>query len=115
MKEMWTILAMAPMPNESGGGGNFVFVGYLILMMAIFWVVLIRPQRRREQTRKDLVSNIKSGDRIVFCGGILGTVANVKEDVFVVKIADKVKIEVSRGAVSHVLDKGEAPPDPNQT
>ena len=111
------MLAMAPMPKEDGAGapGNFYYVGLMVLMMAIFWVVLIRPQRRREQARKDMVGNIKSGDRVVFCGGILGTVANVKENVFVVKIADKVKIEVSRGAVSHVLDKGEAPPDPNQT
>ena len=117
LNEMGTMLAMAPMPNENGteAPGNFYYLGLMVLMMAIFWVVLIRPQRRREQARKDLVSNIKSGDRVVFSGGILGTVANVKDNVFVIKIADKVKIEVSRGAVSHVLEKGEAPPDPHQT
>ena len=114
MNGFWNLVAMAPPPNGDGGGdapGNFYYIGMMVLMMAIFYMILIRPQRRREQERQNLIANIKSGDRVVFSGGILGTVANVKEKTFVVKIADKVKIEISRGAVSNVLAKGEAPPD----
>ena len=117
MNEVISLVAMAPMPNDGGQNspGNFYYVGLMILMMAIFWVVLIRPQKRREKERQNMVNAIKSGDRVVFCGGILGTVANVKENVFVIRIADKVKVEVSRGAVSHVLEKGEAPPDSGES
>jgi len=113
--DMFNILAMAAPP---GGGaeqqGPFYYVVLMVLMMGIFYIILIRPQRRRDAERRELINNVKTGDRISFAGGILGTVANVKDKVLVVRIADKVKIEVSRGAVSHVLDKDEAPPDPTE-
>ena len=51
---------------------------------------------------------------IVFSGGIIGMITNVKEKTFSIRVADNVKIEVSRGAVSHVLEKGEVPEDPEQ-
>ena len=113
MSGFWNLVAMAPPPSDRGAEapGNFYYIGLMVLMMAIFYMILIRPQRRREQERKGMIASIKSGDRVVFSGGILGTVANVKDKTFVVKIADKVKIEISRGAVSNVLEKGEAPPE----
>jgi preprotein translocase subunit YajC len=108
-----SIVAMAPMPGKEGAQepSAFYFIGMMVLMMAIFYVILIRPQRRREQERRNLIDNVKTGDRILFSGGILGTIANVKEKTFTVKIAEKVKIEVSRSAVSQVLEKGEDPPE----
>ena len=108
-----SIVAMAPPPAQEGQQepGGFYFIGMLVLMMAIFYVILIRPQRRKEKDRKKMIEEVKTGDRILFSGGILGTVANVKGKTFVVKVADKVKIEVSRGAVSHVIGKEEEPPD----
>jgi preprotein translocase subunit YajC len=78
-------------------------------MMAIFYVMLIRPQQRREKQRRMMISNIKKGDRVAFSGGILGVVTNVKDKSFMIKVADNVKIEVSRAAVSQVLEKGEHP------
>ena len=115
LNDMLSLIAMAP-PAGKGAEqqGPFYYVVLMVLMMGIFYIILIRPQRRREQERKELINNVKSGDRILFAGGILGTVANVKDKVLLVRIADKVKIEVSRGAVSHVLDKDEAPPDPTE-
>ena len=98
-----------------GGGASgesqspvFMFV-WLGLMIAIFYVMLIRPQQRREKERKALISAVKSGDRIVFGGGLLGAVTNVKDKTLTVKVADKVKIEITRGAVTQVLEKGEMP------
>jgi preprotein translocase subunit YajC len=104
-------IAMAP-PGGEGGGQNpmFMFV-WLGLMIAIFYVMLIRPQQRRERERRALIDAVKTGDRVVFSGGIIGIVANVKDKLLVIKIADKVKIEVARSAVSQVLEKGEAPED----
>lgn len=96
----------------AGGGTQqspFFMFGWLGLMLVIFYFMLIRPQQRREKERQQLLGNIKSGDRVVFSGGIIGMVANVKEKTFIVKIADNVKIEVSRGAVSQILDKGDTP------
>jgi len=79
----------------------------MLLIFGIFYFMLIRPQQRKEKQRRKLVDETKSGDRVMFSGGILGTVTNVKEHTFVVRIADNVKIEIARGAVSRVLDKGE--------
>ena len=102
------ILAMAP----AGGGGAapqssaFMFV-WLGLMVALFYFMLIRPQKRREKERRALLEATKTGDRILFAGGMLGVVANVKEKTLIVKIAENVKVEIVRSAVSQVLDKGE--------
>jgi preprotein translocase subunit YajC len=71
--------------------------------------MLIRPQKRREKERQELLSAVKTGDRVLFAGGFLGVVANVKDKTLVVKIADNVKVEIVRAAVSQVLDKGAAP------
>lgn len=105
-------LAMMAPPAEGGQGGQqsgiFMFV-WLGLMIVLFYFMLIRPQKRREKERQALLAAVKTGDRVLFAGGLLGTVANVKDKTLVIKIADGVKVEVLRGAISQVLAKGEEP------
>ena len=79
----------------------------MLLIFAIFYFMLIRPQQRKERERKEMIKELKSGERVMFSGGIMGTITNVKEHTFTIKIADNVKIEVARGAVSRALEKGE--------
>ena len=79
----------------------------MIIIFAIFYFMLIRPQQRKEKERRAMIDAVKSGDKVMFSGGILGTVTNTKENTLVIKIADGVKVEVARGAVARVLDKGE--------
>lgn len=109
MSETTTIvLAMASgQGSPQGASGILGMMIPMILIFAIFYFMLIRPQQRREKERQDLVNAIKSGDRILFCGGMIGTVVNVKDRILVVKIAENVKIEVARGAVLRVLGKDE--------
>ena len=106
------ILAMGTVPAGAEGApqqsGAFMFV-WLGLMVLLFYFMLIRPQKRREKERQALLGAVKTGDRVLFGGGFLGVVANVKEKTLVVKIADGVKVEIIRGAASQVLDTGEAP------
>ena len=106
-------LAMMAPPSGDGQGpaqqsGIFMFV-WLGLMIVLFYFMLIRPQKRREKERQALLAAVKTGDRVLFAGGLLGTVANVKDKTLVIKIADGVKVEVLRGAISQVLAKGEEP------
>ena len=104
------VFAMAGPPGggqQGQGGGGMLMLGYMVIIFALFYFMMIRPQMKREKERKKLIENIKTGDRIVFSGGILGVVANVKDQVFVVKIAENTKIEVARGAVLRVLGKDE--------
>lgn len=110
-----TILAMGAPGGGEGAQQSPLFMPiWLAIMLALFYVMLIRPQRRREKERQELLSKIKSGDRVLFAGGLIGIVTNVKEKTYVVKVADKTKVEVVRSAVTQVLDKGELPADVDQ-
>lgn len=109
---MYLITAMAAGAGGAGGSNAqspaFPF-GMVFIMLAILYFLLIRPQQKREKQRQSMIAEIKTGDRVVFSGGILGFITNVKDKTFIIKIADNVKVEVSRGAVTQVLEKGEKP------
>lgn len=96
-------------PAEGQQGSPFGMMVPMLFIFAIFYFMLIRPQQRKEKERKRMIDELKTGARVMFSGGIIGTVTNVKDAVFVIKIADGVKIEVARGAVSKILEKGEKP------
>lgn len=107
-------LAMAPPPGGASGqpGQSPMFMfGWIAIMFAIFYIMIIRPQRRKEKERQDLLKAVKSGDRVLFAGGIIGICTNVKEKTLVVKVSDKVKMEILRGAVNSVLKADELPAD----
>lgn len=105
----WMFVVGQQSPQQTGTLFMVVWMG---LLLGIFYVIAIRPQRRREKERQNMIGSLKTGDRVMFAGGLIGTIANVKDSTFIVRIADKVKIEISRGAVTHQLEKGEAPADP---
>jgi preprotein translocase subunit YajC len=79
----------------------------LVPMVAVFvimYFLVIRPQNKRQKQLQEMVSNLKTGDRVVTNGGIHGQVANVKDgQTLVLKIADNVKIEVEKSAVATIL------------
>ena len=100
-------LAQATCPPSGGVGGGMNMMIMMALVFGIMYFMMIRPQQRKEKDRRKLINELKTGTRVVFSGGIIGTVTNVKDFTFVVKIADGVKIEVARGAVSRTLEKGE--------
>ncbi|MBU4366399.1 MAG: preprotein translocase subunit YajC, partial [Verrucomicrobia bacterium] len=64
-------------------------------------------QQRKEKERRALIASIKSGDRVVFGGGLIGIVANVKDTVLVVKVAENTKLDVLRASVTRVIQKDE--------
>ena len=110
MTTFWTVLGMGSAPGSGQQQQSPLFMfGWLGIMLVIFYFMLIRPQQTRERERRKLLENIKSDDRVVFSGGIIGIVTNVKDKTFIIKIADNVKIEVGRAAVTQVLEKGESP------
>jgi preprotein translocase subunit YajC len=82
----------------------FVCVG------VIFYFLIIRPQNQRQKQLANLVSTLKTGDKVVTNGGIHGIIANVKEGTTLsLKIADNVKIEIDKSAIANVVkDKAEA-------
>jgi preprotein translocase subunit YajC len=91
----------APQPGPAGGIGSF-FVP-LIFIFIIMYFVMIRPQKKRQQQQQQLISSLKTGDRVVTNAGIHGLISNVKESTVLVKVADNVKIEMEKSAVTTVL------------
>ncbi len=86
-----------------GIGGLLPFV----LIIAIFYFMMIRPQQRKEKERKKQIEELRAGARILFAGGIIGTITEAREATFLVEVADGVVIEIARGAVIRPLREGE--------
>jgi preprotein translocase subunit YajC len=85
-----------------GGGAGGLLTGMLpfVLIIVIFYFVLIRPQKQKQQQLQQMIANIKSGDKIITRGGIIGIVISVKEESLIIKTAEKSMIEVARSAVA---------------
>ena len=103
------ILAMGTPPGteqdpRAGMLNMIVMFGVLGVM---FYFLLIRPQQKQRKEQENLLKNIKSGDRVLLNSGIYGIVTNVKDKSFMVKIADNVKVEVTKSAVGSVVQKSD--------
>lgn len=97
--------AAAP-ANPQAGLGGFV---PLILVFAIFYFLLIRPQQRREKERKQQIATLRAGTRVLFCGGMIGTVEEVRDQTFLVKLYDGTVTEIARGAIERLLPDSGSP------
>jgi preprotein translocase subunit YajC len=87
---------------QAGGGGGMGLVAILpiILIFAIFYVLMILPQQRRQKKWQAMLSQIKSGDRVVTSGGLTGMIMSVKDDVVVLRLPpDNIKVEVTRASI----------------
>lgn len=80
----------------------------ILFLIPIFYVLIIRPQQKRQRELKNLTESLKTGDRIVTSAGLHGIIANVKEKTFLLKVADNVKLEFDKSAVGSVVARGEA-------
>jgi preprotein translocase subunit YajC len=103
-----TILAQAQTvaPQAVPGGGIGSFFVPLIFIFIIMYFVMIRPQKKRQQQQQNLIASLKTGDRVVTNAGIHGLISNVKENTVLVKVADNVKIEMEKSAITNVLKEG---------
>ena len=72
----------------------------LILILGIFYVIVFLPARRRQKKLQEMIDNLKAGDKVITSGGIYGTIVGFKDDRIQLRIADNVKIELSRNAVT---------------
>ena len=103
-------LLMAPAPTDGSQPPAWVQLLPLVILFVLMYFVLLRPQMKRQKEQEKLISAVKSGDRVVAAGGILGTVTNVKDRVVVLKVADNVKIEVQRTSITSVESGPEEKP-----
>jgi len=93
-------------PEPTGGDIFMQFVPF-ILIIAIFYFLIIRPQSKKRKETEKMLSSIKKGDKVVTIGGVHGVVQNVKETTVIIKVDDNVKIEFLRSAVSNIVSSKE--------
>jgi preprotein translocase subunit YajC len=101
------LFAFSNNPSGGGQGGPSMLVSFLpiLLIFLIFYLLLILPQQKKQKQHVNMINSLKKGDQIVTSSGIYGTIADVKEQKIVLKIADEVKIEIIKSAVATVVDK----------
>lgn len=94
-------LAQAASPTPASPPA-YMSIAPLVFVFIIFYFLLIRPQQKRQKAHQKLVAALKTGDKVVTSSGIHGIIANVKDKTLIVKVADNVKLEFDRAAVTAV-------------
>ena len=92
---------MLTLLTATGASGMSSMLVTLVLMLAVFYFMLIRPENKRKKEAEQMRSSVKNGDKITTIGGIVGTVVNVKENNLVIETgADQVRVEIAKWAMS---------------
>lgn len=87
-------------PASSPGSGISMNLIMMVLLFGAMWFLLIAPQRKKQKKHAQMLQQLGTGDNVVTNGGIFGTITNVKDDRFIVKIADNTRIEVLKSAIA---------------
>ncbi|MFD2612597.1 preprotein translocase subunit YajC [Paenibacillus gansuensis] len=93
--------------GSAAGGGLGMFIP-LILMFAVFYFLLIRPQQKKQKQRNSMLSSIKKGDKVVTIGGMHGTVLEMNENTVVLRVNDVTKLTFDRSAVNTIVTSAPA-------
>ena len=100
------VYAMGTGGSGTGGeGGGFGMFIPIILMFAIFYFLLLRPQQKKAKEHRELLGALKVGDNILTNGGLHGKITGLKENTVTVEIAPKVRVKVSRGSIASLVKK----------
>ena len=85
-----------------GGLGAFTGLVPMLLIIGVFYVLLIRPQQKRQRQLQETISALKIGDRVVTTGGVIGTITTVKDGSFLIRSAEKSILEIARSSIAAI-------------
>jgi preprotein translocase subunit YajC len=85
-----------------GGLGALGGLLPMLLIIGVFYMLLIRPQQKRQRELQQTIAELKTGDRVVTTGGVIGTITSVKDTSFLIRSADKSILEVARTAIAGI-------------
>ena len=88
--------------TEDGGDatGTIYMIVFLVLIFGVFYFLIIRPQRKKQQDQQKLLSDLRPGDRVVTIGGIYGRIESLREDSVILKIESGATIRVARNGIA---------------
>jgi preprotein translocase subunit YajC len=102
MTEPFLVLAQAAPASPYPGWVQFV---PMLLILVVFYFLLVAPMRKKQRELQQMIDKLQKGDRVVTNGGLHGEVAGIEGSIVLLKIADNVKVRVSKSAVSQVEDR----------
>jgi len=98
-----TGLALWAAAPALGGGNGFGMLLPILLFIPLLYLLMIRPQQKRQKQWQSMLSSIKSGDRVTTSGGIRGIIISIKDDSYIIRVApDNLKLEVAKTAIASV-------------
>lgn len=105
-------LAQAAAPAGQQAAPNpLMQIPFFIFIIVIFYFLLIRPQQKKQKEHAALVASVKTGDKVITSAGIHGIIANVKDKTVIVKVADNVKLEFDRAAITTIAKASDSTPE----
>ena len=108
MNDLSAVLLFGP---REGADGTMIFLVQIIALFAIFYFILIRPQKKERERHQEMVDSLKKGDEIVTSGGIMGKVVHAQPDRLTIKTAGETKVEVERQKVAQRIDPAQKAQD----
>lgn len=103
-----TAYAMGSQGGQSGQAGGIAGFLPIIILFAIFYFLLIRPQQKKAKEHKGMLNDLKKGNRIITSGGIHGTIISLDDTTVGLEIAEKVKIKIERQNIGALIQDNEA-------
>jgi preprotein translocase subunit YajC len=98
----FAFFGLAPTGLSGQGGGIIGFLP-MLLLLPILYLVMIRPQQKKQKQWQEMLGSIKAGDRVTTAGGIRGIILSIKDDAIVIRVApDNLKLEVAKSAIASV-------------
>ena len=85
--------------SEQGGMSSFLMIGFMVLILAMLYFVMVRPQRKRMKEHPQLVGELKSGDKVITIGGIYGEIQSISDDSVVLKIESGATIRIAKNSI----------------
>ncbi len=99
----------APLANAQAAqpvGGQFMQIGMIVVLFAVFYFLIIRPQRKRQKETQSMLSALSVGDEVTTNGGLLGKVRKINDGYVVLKVGEGVELKFQKNAIMAVLPKG---------
>ena len=83
--------------------GNYVSILYILALIAILYFLMIRPQQQRQKKQQDMIESLRVSDRIITVGGVFGKITAIKDNTFMIKVAEEVQVEIEKNAIGQRL------------
>ncbi len=99
---------VAVLAQQAGSPNFLVQLAPILIIGVIFYLLIFMPMRKKQKKLDTMIAALKNGDKVITNAGIYGTVAGVKDRTFMVKIADQVKIEVAKNAISGLQEDSQS-------